>query len=117
MTVVLFFLFIFASKLVIKFDMMKEINRKEEFVVPGDYYRKLERKEKGKFLDYLSFNYGMNVNTTRNKLLGNNGQELNTLERIVVTDVINQGLWKESNFTAAQTGTCISGATGRNRND
>ena len=48
MTVILIFLFIFASKLVIKFDMMKEINRKESFVVPGDYYRKLERKEKGK---------------------------------------------------------------------
>ena len=111
------FLFIFASKLVIKFDMVKKKGMKADFVVPGDYYRNLERKEKGMFLNYLSFHYGMNVNTTRNKLLGNNGQELNTLEKMVVYDVINNELWKESNFTAAQTDACISRLTGVIRKD
>ena len=50
------------SKLVIKFDMVKKKSMKADIVVPGDYYRNLERKEKGMFLNYLSFNYGMNVN-------------------------------------------------------
>ena len=111
------FLFIFASKLVIKFDMVKKKGMKADFVVPGDYYRNLERKEKGMFLNYLSFHYGMNVNTTRNKLLGNNGQELNTLEKMVVYDVINNELWKKSNSTVAPMDTCISRQIDVNKKD
>lgn len=104
-------------KLVIKNDMMKENSVKADFVTPEGYYRFLKKKEKTMFLEYLAIHYGMKVNTTRNKLLGNNNQELNTIERMVVNDVIKNELWKEPNSTATPTDACISGRTDMSRRD
>lgn len=64
-------------------------------VDPQDYYQNLSKKEKGKFLRYLSGRYSYSVSTMGNKLRENNYAELRVDEREILEQVILSGVWKK----------------------
>lgn len=61
---------------------------------PQDYYENLDRKNKGKFLEYLITRYGFKYTTIRAKLTGTRGV-LRKPEQMSVQEAIdNESVWR-----------------------
>ncbi|KXB86075.1 hypothetical protein HMPREF3034_00023 [Prevotella sp. DNF00663] len=71
------------------------MNGKKKNVDPRDYYRNLRKRDKSKFLQYLTNTYGMNINTIRAKLADRPHAHLTILEEITLVQVIISNSWKQ----------------------
>ena len=59
------------------------------------YYQSLSKKDKGKFLRYLSMRYNYPTATMSGKLRENNVSELRRDELENITKTIETGVWKQ----------------------
>ena len=66
-----------------------------QHVDPRDYYQSLTKKEKSKFLLYLSGRYGYKSGTISGKLRSLPSGELRKDERENIINTINSGVWKK----------------------
>ena len=57
------------------------------------YYKNLNRKEKTKLIGFLMNKFGWSYNSVWNRLTGRT--EFSDLELMVVTPIINDGVWKQ----------------------
>ncbi len=62
---------------------------------PRDYYKSLSKKEKGKFLRYLSRNFDYPASTISGKLRENPVSSLRRDEELNIQKTIKEGLWNQ----------------------
>lgn len=68
-----------------------------ENVTPSDWYKKLTKKEKSKFLDFMFNKYQMRPTTLARKLSSDNRYRLTAIELNVINTTIKKGEWNEEN--------------------
>lgn len=67
---------------------------KNETINICDYYKSLDKKEKGTLLSYLSREYGMNYHTLQCKFTANRS-EFTLLEKKVIIQTLNKNVWRQ----------------------
>ncbi|MCH4213326.1 MAG: hypothetical protein LKF70_11135 [Prevotella sp.] len=72
----------------------KEKTGKIKVIAPRDYYQKLTRKERSKFLDYLYDQYGLQKNTIRAKLAKRPISPIKPIELQAIENTIEGEKWR-----------------------
>ena len=90
---VCFFNFIFATNLIIIIVMDKKDIKELDAVGLRDYYSKLSRSEKGRFLRYLVGEMGLGYNSMVVKF-NNHGSFTKSDEVLINLAINNESLWR-----------------------
>lgn len=86
----------FAAKLMIKFDMNKKIEEKNQSVTPWGYYSALSRGDKSRFMLHLVNKFGFTPRTLQIKLRNADySPSFSQLEYSAIMDVISSEEWKQ----------------------
>lgn len=76
--------------------MDKEISTELTNVDLRDYYNGLTKKERGNLLHFLVAKFNVGYSTIQSKFAGR--LDFNKLEIYAINQIIEEGLWKESNL-------------------
>lgn len=90
-----FFTAKFATNLMVKQQKNKQYMEKIKTVTPSDFYKKLTKKDKSKFLTYMHIKYALKPATLVRKLSDKSNDTLTVLEESVINDEIKKGLWRK----------------------
>jgi hypothetical protein len=86
------FVFNFAANIINKINMDNEVVDEKYCVDLRDYYKKLDKPEKGMLLSYLTGEIGFGYSTLVNKFAGR--LRFSRVDIWVIRKVINEKLWR-----------------------
>lgn len=85
----------FVAKLMLYFQKTKFIMAEKQKIDVRVYYQNLPKKDKGKFLRYLSRKYDYPASTMSGKLRNNPISPLRRDEELNIIETIETGVWKQ----------------------
>lgn len=85
----------FAAELTLYFQLNKFIMAENQSIDVRVYYKNLSKKEKGKFLRYLTLKYDYTASTISGKLREKPISPLRRDEELNIITTIKEGLWKQ----------------------
>lgn len=73
----------------------KQYMKNLKTVTPSDFYLKLSKKDKSKFLAYMHVKYGLKTTTLVHKLSKKSNDALTLLEEYVLSEEIKKDIWRK----------------------